>query len=320
MSVDPELKAEADAFSRRIEERVRAGFVPDLRRTTKCTCFYKSFWRDPHFVKLYLLETVNILLEMLRRHAGGGQRVLDVGCGAGYISLEFARAGHHVFGIDISDKCIEVAKRYRDSITRPEGFGSLEYGVMALEQVTRPFDCLLFSGMLHHLQDPGKAICKGLDLLPPGGFVLAYEPCHDEWRTQDAAQVALIRRLLALTGFWYESPFELNNGVREFETYVQDVYTEYVTERDKDEIGGQSPGDNSSSGRQILEALREHLHQLECEPGASFIYRLLGGLRGPDSVVYELADFLKTYEKYAVDKGFLNANAFFFLGQKAPVV
>jgi SAM-dependent methyltransferase len=316
MCMEPELKAEADAFNRRIEERVRAGFVPDLRRTSKCTYFYKSFWRDPHFVKLYLLGAVNTLLDMLRRHAGGSLRILDIGCGAGYISLEFARAGHHVFGIDISDKCIEVAKRYRDSNPCPEGFGSLDYGVMTLEQVAGSFDCLLFSGMLHHLRDPEKAICKGLELLPSGGLVLCYEPCHDEWRTQDAAQVALIRRLLALTGFWYESPLELNNGVPELETYVQDVYTEYVTERDKHEIGGQSPGDNSSSGRQILDALRRHLRELEYRPGTSFIHRLLGGLRGPETVVYKVADFLRTYEMYAVDKGFLNPNVFFFLGQK----
>jgi 2-polyprenyl-6-hydroxyphenyl methylase/3-demethylubiquinone-9 3-methyltransferase len=316
--VEQGTNAEAEAFNRRIEERVKAGFVPDLRRAAKCTYFYKSFWRDPHFVKLYLLQIVNELIEMLGRHAGGSLRILDVGCGAGYISLEFARAGHHVFGIDISDKCIEVAKRYRDSNPLTDGFGSLDYGVMTLEQVTGPFDCLLFSGMLHHLKDPEQAIWKGLELLPPRGLVLCYEPCHEEWRIQDAAQVALIRGIIALTGFWYEGPSEQNDREWDIEAQVQDVYVEYVTERDKHEIGGQSPGDNSSSGRQILDALRRHLDELEYKPGSSFIHRVLGGLRGAEGVIYRLADFLAAYETYADGKGFLNPNAFFLIGRKAP--
>ncbi len=312
----PELEAEAAVFDRRIEERIRAGFVPDLRRASKCTYFYKSFWRDPHFIKLYLGETVNTLLEMLRRHSEGNLRVLDVGCGAGYITLEFARAGHRVLGIDISHKCIEIAKEYADRNPFTEGFGSLDYEVMTLAEVTEPFDCVLFSGYLHHLSDPAKAVYEAIELLPAGGLILSYEPCHDQWRMQDAAQVALIRGLLALAGFWYEEPLEFNDGGSKFPMLVQDVYTEYVTERDKDEAGGQSPNDNSASGEVILDALREHLRELEYKPGFSFIYRLLGGLRGPDETVHKIADFLATYEKYTVEKGFLKPNAFYFLGKK----
>jgi SAM-dependent methyltransferase len=316
--MNPELEAEAAAFDRRIEERIRAGFVPDLRRATKCTYFYKSFWRDPHFIKLYEVEGVNTLLEMLRRHSGGNLRVLDVGCGAGYVSLEFARAGHRVLGIDISHKCIEIAREYRDQNPFTEGFGSLDYEVMTLEEVTEPFDCVLFSGCLHHFSDPAKAVREAMELLPAGGLILAYEPCHEQWRMQDAAQVALIRGLLALTGFWYEEPFELKDGGSEFPTLVQDVHTEYVTERDKDEVGGQSPNDNSASGEVILNALREHLRELEYKPGFSFIYRLLGGLRGPDETVYGIADFLAAYEKYSIANEFLQPNYFFFLGKKIP--
>ena len=291
---------------------------PTSVEASKCTYFYKSFWRDPHFIKLYADGTVNILLEMLRRHSGENLRILDVGCGAGYVSLEFARAGHRVLGIDISSKCIEIAKEYRDKNPFTEGFGSLDYEVRTLDEVTEPFDCVLFSGCLHHFSDPAKAVREATELLPAGGLILAYEPCHEQWRMQDAAQVALIRGLLALTGFWYEEPFELNDGGSKFPTLVQDVHTEYVTERDKDEAGGQSPNDNSASGEVILNALREQLRELEYKPGLSFTYRLLGGLRGPDETVYRIADFLAAYEKYTIENGFLRPNYFCFLGKKTP--
>jgi hypothetical protein len=48
------LEAEGIAFDARIRERVAAGLIPDLRRAVKCEYFYKSFWRDPHYIDLYL--------------------------------------------------------------------------------------------------------------------------------------------------------------------------------------------------------------------------------------------------------------------------
>lgn len=45
---EEEEAVEARAFDQRIEERVQASFIPDLRRAVKCEYFYKSFWRDPH--------------------------------------------------------------------------------------------------------------------------------------------------------------------------------------------------------------------------------------------------------------------------------
>jgi len=318
MEMEQQTKVEAAAFDQRIEERVNAGFVPDLRQAVKCSYFYKSFWRDPHFVKLYLGEMVDTMLAMLQAHAGANLRILDAGCGAGYVSLEFARAGHHVVGIDISERCIEVAKEYLELNPFRDQFGSLQYYVMPFDQATGVYDCILFSGFLHHLPVVEEAICKGIELLSPGGLILCCEPCHDEWRKEDAAQVALIRGLLSLTGYWYESSLgtHLHKSEENLETYIEEVYVEYVTERDKHEVGGQSPNDNLSSGQEILAVLRNHLEEVEYRLGVSFIYRLLGGLRGSDAVVYKIADFLAMYDKYSVGKGLLKPNGFYFLGKK----
>lgn len=309
---------EAPAFNERIEERVRAGFIPDLRRAVRCEYFFKSFWRAPQFIGLYLGEMVGVYLRMLRQYGGANSRILDVGCGAGYISLELARAGHQVIGIDVAESCIEVARRTLASNPFTEGFGSLEYSVAPFRNVGGIYEMVLFSGTLHHFDDPEKAVIKALDLLPAGGLVMCYEPCHEEWRMEDAAQVALIRMLLSLTGHWYE-PFidtDVYRDERKFESFIKDVHVEYVTEQDKDERG-QSPHDNSSTGREILDALRKHLVELEYKPGVSFIYRLLGGIRGADDVVPALADFLALYDKVAVANGFMRPNGFFFIGRKA---
>ena len=313
----PDETAEAEAFNQRIEERVDSGFIPDIRRAVKCDYFYKSFWRDPHFIKLYEGKTIETYLRLLQQYGGERLRILDVGCGAGYVSLELARAGHDVVAIDIAESCIEIARQTLATNPFIDGFGSLEYQVKSFDEVEGIYDAVLFSGALHHFDNPEKDLERALGLLTGKGLVLCYEPCHELWRPQDAAQVALIRMLLSLTGYWYE-PFintDTYKNEERLEEYIQEIHTEYVTERDKDEPG-QSPHDNSSTGQEILAALRKHLLELEYVPGFSFIYRLLGGMRGPDNVLYEISDFLATYEKLAVDRGYLKPNGFFFLGRK----
>jgi len=308
--------AEAEAFNKRITERVAAGFIPDLRRAVKCEYFYKSFWRDPHFIKLYLGHQVEIYLELLRNHGGGGLTVLDVGCGAGYISLELARAGYHVTGVDIAEEAIKIARKTLAQNTFKDGFGSLQYEILSLEEISNTYDVILFSGVLHHLVDINRAIKKSLALIKPGGLILCYEPSHNTWRLKDASQVALIRCLLSLTGYWYETDIDARcRGEDAFEEYAKEVYTEYVMERDKSEPA-QSPHDNFTNGTKILRALRRNFQELDYRPGSSFIYRTMGGLRGEEERIHRIADALDVYEKTMMKNGYMRPNYFFFIGRK----
>jgi 2-polyprenyl-3-methyl-5-hydroxy-6-metoxy-1,4-benzoquinol methylase len=319
MEIDKQkLQEEAEAFDARISTRLKAGFIPDLRRAVKCDYFYKSFWRDPFFIQLYLGWIMEGLLDLLRTHCGAGLRILDVGCGAGYMSLEFARNGYHVKGIDISEECINAARQTLAENPFHEGFGSLEYHVLPYEKVTGQYDVVLFCVSMHHMKDVQGVVDKAYAMLPQGGHLLCYEPCHERFTWGDAAQVALIRGLMAIGGYWYE-PAELEEAFRDeqgLNAYVSDLQTEYVLERDKNEPGGQSPHDLEVNGEEILAALRARFRELAVRPGCSFIYRLIGGLRGPEPVVHELARFIASYEHLMVEKGVLNPNMFFFLGRK----
>jgi 2-polyprenyl-3-methyl-5-hydroxy-6-metoxy-1,4-benzoquinol methylase len=312
------LKEEADAFDARISTRIQAGFVPDLRRAVKCDYFYKSFWREPHFIQLYLGQILSGLLDLLRTHCGTGIKILDVGCGAGYMSLEFARNGYHVTAIDISEECINTARRMLAENPYKDGFGSLEYQVTPLEAATGIYDVVMFCVSMHHMSDAQAAVDKAYSMLPKGGHLICYEPCHERFGRRDAAQVALMRGLLSIAGLWYD-PADLADALRDengLSAYVDDVRTEYVEERDKNEPGGQSPHDLEASGDEILAALRCRFKELETRPGCSFIYRLLGGLRGPEDVIHKLATFIATYEHLMVSDGHLNPNMFYFAGVK----
>jgi 2-polyprenyl-3-methyl-5-hydroxy-6-metoxy-1,4-benzoquinol methylase len=315
---DSGVAAEAAAFNERISERRNIGFVPDIRRAVKSDYFYKSFWRDPHFVRLYLGQMMDNHLALLRKYAKSQARILDVGCGAGYFALELARNGYHVVGADIADKAIAAARETLENNSYTEGFGSLRYEVSSFLEIKGRYDVAFVSGVLHHFSDVDTSVAHLDSLLEDNGVVVAYEPCHERWRHADAAQVALIRGLLWLTGHWYEEPEDSSSlkSSAAFNQFVSDVYVEYVTERDKNETGGQSPNDNSASGDQILASFDRQFVILEELRGTSFIYRLLGGLRGDEKITHRIADFLTVYDEYAVEQGFMQPNGFYIVAKK----
>ncbi|ABM62397.1 magnesium protoporphyrin IX methyltransferase [Halorhodospira halophila] len=55
-----------------------------------------------------------------------GERVLDAGCGPGELSVEAARRGAHVVGVDVSQNLIDIAHQRRPADL---GTGELEYHV-----------------------------------------------------------------------------------------------------------------------------------------------------------------------------------------------
>ncbi|MBZ0090654.1 MAG: class I SAM-dependent methyltransferase [Sulfuricellaceae bacterium] len=300
-----------------MQERGIAGFIPDLREGVKCEYFYKSFFRDPYLMRLYLGQIAKWFNDSLIKYAGQNLTVLDVGCGPGIVSLEIARNGHHVTGIDISEKSLSLAKKALNNNYHTDNFGSLQYALSPFEEIEGTYDAIVFSGSLHHFSNIDSVITKSRFHLKKEGLILCYEPWHEKWTMQDAAIVALLRLVLSITGYWYETYPELSKITGgNFDAFTDEIHREYLIERDKNEPGGQSPHDNDSTGDEIIAALNEGFHLLEFKPGFSFIYRFLGGIRGPDQILQQLADLFTAFDQYSVERGYMNPNAFFYVGRK----
>ena len=98
--------AEAKAFTKRIKLRVSDGFISDLQNLKENKNFYKSFWRHPNYEKNMVGVMSDYYVKNFKKKLKKGAKILDMGCGPGYFSLELARNGFDVTGVDISDGAI----------------------------------------------------------------------------------------------------------------------------------------------------------------------------------------------------------------------
>jgi SAM-dependent methyltransferase len=102
-------------------------------------------------------------------HLPNGARVLDVGCGSGFILLHLrGLLGVAVHGVDIVPTCAAPVP-----YTRFDG--------QQLPFPDRSFDAVLLCYVLHHAGDPAGLLCEARRVLAPGGKLILYEDIPTRW-------------------------------------------------------------------------------------------------------------------------------------------
>lgn len=103
-----------------------------------------------------------------------GKKVLDIGCGNGWLCRSMADAGYEVYGLDASDTGIEHAKKLV-----PEG----TFLVESIDEHTSAFgneyfDIVVSTEVIEHLYDPEVLLRLTRKSLKPGGHVVITTPYH----------------------------------------------------------------------------------------------------------------------------------------------
>lgn len=99
-----------------------------------------------------------------------GLRVLDVGCGGGFLAEEFARLGCEVVGVDPSAVSIDTARRHAAGVGL-----DIDYRVGSGEQLPvsgGEFDLVLCCDVLEHVSDLDRVIGEISCSLKPQGVFL----------------------------------------------------------------------------------------------------------------------------------------------------
>lgn len=107
-----------------------------------------------------------------------GKKVLDAGCGAGYLSRLLAEMGASVTGVDFSESFIRIANRYEED--NPQGIAYARADLADLSGLPSAFfDLVVSMYVLCDVLDYGRAIGEISRVLKPGGrfvFLIAH-PC-----------------------------------------------------------------------------------------------------------------------------------------------
>jgi len=96
------------------------------------------------------------------------EKVLDIGCGVGWLVRQFATFGTDITGVDISAKSLEIAQAGNALF----GLNAIlvEGSAESLPFSDNSFDYCTSSGVLHHTPDTAKAFQEVYRVLKPGGY------------------------------------------------------------------------------------------------------------------------------------------------------
>ncbi|HDK25884.1 MAG TPA: class I SAM-dependent methyltransferase [Candidatus Atribacteria bacterium] len=289
---------EEEDFDRQILERIQHGYIPDIRNLKRVDYFYNNMWREPRFFEIYFLPKIKYVLSHIE-----GINVLEVGCGPGYLSLEIARMGKNVLGIDYSCESIKVAKKYGEKYPNLK-YECVDYFKFKTRQ---KFDTIIFFRSLHHM-DIDAAIKKTIDLLVDQGTLIICEPIRAEF-TYENALFALLLRLALQTNITYKDKIKLLDE-HSLVDLQKNIYEEYKY------LGNfkQSDNDKNITFDDIYRILRKNFNIQDFILEDSVIEKIIGSLRG--SYRFEAAEMLKKIDEKLVRENFLKPTSVSLVAKK----
>lgn len=96
-----------------------------------------------------------------------GLSVLEIGCGLGTDGAQFAKAGAHYTGIDLTEAAVDLARRRFEVSNLPGTFRVAD--AENLDFADDSFDRVYSHGVLHHTPDTARAVAEIRRVLKPGG-------------------------------------------------------------------------------------------------------------------------------------------------------
>jgi SAM-dependent methyltransferase len=149
-----------------------------------------------------LLTPKELSLEQTMRFLDGALpkppcTVLEVGCGSGEIAARLQKRGYQVTGLDQSAEVIADC--------RTRGVNAVESEFLSYRGPD-PFDVLLFTRSLHHIETPAKAAGHAYSLLKPGGRIVADEFAVERMDNDTARWFYELSSLLEAAGLMPPDP------------------------------------------------------------------------------------------------------------------
>ena len=99
------------------------------------------------------------------RHQEQVLKILDLGCGGGFLTNHLSKDGHEVTGVDLSDDALNTAKKYDE--TKRVTYTKADATELPFADAT--FDVVCAMDLLEHVEDYDKMLKEVSRVLRPGG-------------------------------------------------------------------------------------------------------------------------------------------------------
>jgi len=157
--------------------------IPELSEIQRANVLYHSRLAPNYHLQPFLRDDnrlrVRRILEDLQQRTGG-RRLLDMGCGAGFISDTAHDLFEKLDGVDITCDMLAHVEPRPNLTTH---IASAE----ALPFADATFDVVTCNGVLHHIESIGAVLMEARRVLRPGGLFYADEiPSSDSRRAISA--------------------------------------------------------------------------------------------------------------------------------------
>ena len=137
----------------------------------------RKFWDKlsptyDQFIQKWWKIYASTLLNKIYEDISSGSIVVEVACGTGLVALKIAEKTSRVYGVDISQPMITVAKRKM----KEKRIGNVEFSVedaYALPFESNMFDVAICNNALHNMVYPKKALSDIRRVLKPKGLFIA---------------------------------------------------------------------------------------------------------------------------------------------------
>lgn len=140
-----------------------------LRRHPEQTNFFQN---------THLTEIINKTVNMLPDKSG---KVLDLGCGTGYLLMEFLERGFEVTGVDLSPELLAALEEKIPSHLKAKTNLINSDAIDYLQHNKETFSLVSMSAFLHHLFDYEPLLKSACSALQPGGTLLIFfEPLKQQ--------------------------------------------------------------------------------------------------------------------------------------------